>query len=227
MRRCCRFTLIEVVVAVAIFLLVSVALFAFSSGVSRSWEGITLKRNQFSELLAMDRALDSMLTNAIPFMWRDMSDGLRKETPFIIAQPEMLRIAYMHRMNDTQEGCIRFAEIYVEDEELRVAYADRPFLSWDNISPERTSISVLATGVESVSFQYADWSSDVSVDWKSRLFWRDEWETEDSGRKDIPLAVMVTVTWLDGRSQCWVRRTVGNGFRERYGNYSLPADNLP
>ena len=227
MRRIRRFTLIEVLVAVAIFLLVSVALFAFSSGVSRSWEQITVERNRFGELLATDRALDAILSNSIPFMWRDMSDGARKEVPFVIAQPDMLRIAFMHRMNDTREGAIRFAEIYVEDEELRVAYTDRPFLAWEDVDPSWTSISVLATGVESVSFQYADWSGDVSQEWKDRLFWRDEWETEDSGCKDIPLAIMITVTWLDGRQQCWVRRTVGNSFRERYGNYSVPADNNP
>ena len=221
------FTLMEVLIAVAIFTMVSLALFGFSSGVTKSWEKITLERNRFNELLVVDRAFDAILTNAIPFMWRTMDNGLREEKPFVVAEPELLRIAYIHRMNDTQEGALRFVELFVEDGELRAVYSDRPFMSWEGIEPSLCTVSVLATGVASVSFQYADWSSDVSDDWETRLFWRDEWETEESKRKDIPLAIMVTVNWEDGRSHCWLRRTVGNSFRERYGTYSLPVDNTP
>ena len=221
------FTLMEVMIAVAIFTMVALALFGFSSGVTRSWEKITLERNRFNELLVVDRALDAIFSNAIPFMWREMDNGLRTEKPFVVAGPETLRSATIHRLNDSQEGALRFVELFVEDGELRAVYSPRPFMDWEGIDPSWCTVSVLATGVESIAFSYADWSSDVSEDWENRLFWRDEWETEDSNRKDIPLAIMATVNWEDGRNQTWIRRTVGNSFRERYGTYTLPADNLP
>ena len=221
------FTLVEVVVAVTIFTLVSLALFGFSAGVTRSWTQITEERSRFNELLAADRAIDAIFTHAIPFVWREMDNGTRKETPFIVAQPDALRIACIHRLNDTQEGALRFVELFVEDGQLKALYTDRPFITWEGIDAAWQKVSVLANDVDSVSFRYADWSGDVSDEWKNRLFWRDEWETEDSGRKDIPLAILMTVTWTDGRQQSWLRRTVGNSFRERYGTYTLPADNLP
>ena len=223
-----RFTLIELMVAVTVFTLVSVALFTFSAQVSGSWARLTVERNRFNELLCMDRVIDGVLSNAIPFMWRT-EDEIPSEAPFIVAEHDYLRIAYMHNLNDAEEGAIRFVEFSLEDGNLLAVYADRPFIDWSGISEDRRTVSVLATDVASVEFQYADWSSDVSEEWRDRLFWRDIWvEDEDAEtRNDIPLAVKMTVEWNDGRRECWLRRTMGNSFRERYGTYKLPADNLP
>lgn len=225
--QCRSFTLLELIISVTIFMMIAVALFAFSSNVADSWGRITVERNRFSELMNLDRAIDSVLTNSIPFVWREMDNDLSTQVPFIVAEPGYLRIAYMHKLNDAEEGAIRFVEFTVEDGDLLAVYTDRPFIEWNEIAEDRRTTSVLATGVESISFLYADWSSDVSDDWAERLFWRDEWETEESERKDIPLAILMTVTWEDGRQESWMRRTMGNSFRERYGTYNLPADNTP
>lgn len=220
-----QFTLLELTIAVAVFMMVAVALFAYSSQVSDSWSRITLERNRFSELLGLDRAVDGILTNAVPFMWREIDSGLTTEVPFVYGASDSLRIAYLHKLNDGDEGAIRFVELSVDDGELRATYTSRPFISWDEVDDALKTVSVLATGVESISFQYADWSSDVSDEWESRMFWTDEWETEESERTDIPLAVKMTVVWEDGRQECWMRRTMGNSFRERYGTWSPPVDN--
>ena len=219
--------MLELAIAVTIFMMVAVALFAFSGHISSSWGSITTERNRLAELLAMDRAIDSIFSNAIPFLWREREDGLVKVLPFIVAESDFLRIAYMHRLNDTEEGAIRFVELFLEDGDLKALYAERPFINWEDISDERKKVSILTTGVESISFLYADFSSDVSVNWNERLFWRDSWETEDSERKDIPLAIQIRIKWQDGREEAWLRRTMGNSFRERYGTYELPLDNTP
>lgn len=221
------FTLLELVIAVAVFMMVAVALFAFSGHVSSSWGSITTERNRMAELLAMDRTLDSVFSNAIPFMWREKDSGLVNAIPFVVAESEVLRIAYLHRLNDEEEGAIRFVEIFLEDGDLLAVYADRPFINWEDIAEDRKMESVLATEVESISFQYADFSSDISENWRDRLFWRNFWETEDTGRKDIPLAILLRVKWKDGREESWLRRTMGSSYRERYGTYELPMDNLP
>ena len=44
-------------------------------------------------------------------------------------------------------------------------------------------------------------------------------ETVESERTDLPLAIMVTVHWQDGRVESWLRRSMGNGYRERYGRW--------
>ena len=222
-----QFTLLELAIAVTIFMMVAVALFAFSGHVSSSWGSITTERNRLAELLAMDRTLDSVLSNAVPFLWRERDDGLLKVRPFIVAEADVLRIAYLHRLNDTSEGALRFVELFLEDGELKALYTDRPFINWEDIADDRKKTSVISTGVESISFLYADFSSDVSEEWSQRLFWRDVWETEDSGRKDIPLAIQIRVRWQDGREESWLRRTMGNSCRERYGTFELPVDNAP
>ncbi len=219
------FTLMEVVIAVTVFMMVSVALFTFSSQVSDTWSRLTVERNRFNELLAMDRTIDGILSNAVPFMWRDTSVETGGTMPFIVADAASLRIACLHRLNDASEGALRFVEFYLEDGDLKVTYTDRPFIDWSEIDEGKRSTTILSTDVEALDFEYADWSSDVADDWQDRLFWRTDWETEDSNRTDIPLAVKMTVTWKDGRQECWLRRTTGNSFRERYGTYKLPMDN--
>ena len=221
------FTFLELIIAVAIFMLISLALFTFSKQVSDSWSRLTTERNRFNELLAMDRAIDGILTNAIPFMWKQVENGISSEVPFIVAESDYLRIATLHPLNDAEEGAIRFVEFVLEQGELKAVYTDRPFANWDEIDEDRRTSTILSTEVASLEFEYADWSSDVSDEWADRLFWRTYWETEDSERTDIPLAVKMTVTWKDGREECWLRRTMGNSYRERYGTYKLPQDNTP
>ena len=215
------FTFLEIIIAVSIFMLVALALFAYSLETSRSWEKIVTERNRFSELLALDRSISAMLENIIPFTWPD-EDG--RSVPFIIASQDSLRCAYIHRLNDEIEGCLRFAEFLLEDGKLHIVYSDRPFLHWDQVGV-RKKTALLAEGVESIRFRYADWSADNSSDWEQRLLWLDQWETENSERKDVPLAVMLTINWQDGRTESWLRRTMGSGFRERFGKWEpLPDD---
>ena len=237
------FTFLELIIAVTIFMLISLALFTFSHQVSESWSRLTVERNRFNELLAMDRAIDSILTNAIPFMWKQVDNGISSEIPFIVAEKDYLRIACLHPINDPQEGAIRFVEFVLEQGDLKAVYTDRPFAFWDEIDEDRRSTTILSTEVASLEFEYADWSSDVSVDWSERLLWRTEWlEDTDTdtdtdtdsdsnnasqARSDIPLAIRMTVTWEDGRQESWLRRTMGNSYRERYGTYKLPQDNIP
>jgi hypothetical protein len=81
-------------------------------------------------------------------------------------------------------------------------------------------VSVLARDVDHVSFQYADFAPDQEDDWNRRLEWVSEWDTDDEHpREEIPLAIMITVVWQDGRAESWLRRTAGEGYRERFGKW--------
>ena len=214
------FTLLEIIIAVSIFLIVALTLYSYSRETSNSWTRIIKERNRFSELLALDRTLNSVLDQMIPFTWPD-PDGVK--TPFLTAERDRLRCAYLHRLNDEVEGALRFAEFVLEDGKFYLVYSDRPFLNWDEVG-ERKKTALLAEKVDSIDFLYADWSADDSLDWGERLMWLDEWENIESERMDVPLAVKLTVNWQDGRTETWLRRCMGTSYRERYGKWDPLPD---
>ena len=172
----------------------------------------------------MDRAIDAVLANAVPFTWNTGEDITSEDStfPFIVANSHTLRIAYLHDLHDPVEGALRFAEFVVQDENLYLMYSDRPFYQWTDLG-DRSQMVLLAEKVKMVTFSYLDWSDDEDDDWEDRILWLDEWETDESERTDIPLAIQMTVEWLDGTTESWYRRTMCNSYRERYGKWS-PLD---
>ncbi len=219
-RRHHHFTFLEVAIAVTITMMVALALYGFSNSVTKSWAQMVEVKNRFNELLNLDRAIDSVLANVVPFTWRDQENV---EYPFIVADPNGLRVAYLHSVHDIVEGGIRFAEFTIQDDNLCLRYSDRPFYDWDETGG-REQLVTLAEEVESISFLYADWNDDQDSNWQDRLLWLDHWETANSERMDVPLAIVMTVNWKDGRTKSWIRRTMGNSYRERYGKWDPLAD---
>lgn len=214
------FTLLELAIAVAILLSLTVVLFAYSRGVSRSWTKILRGKNRFQELLGVDRVVDAALSHAVPFTWKsDQATRDDGKFPFLVAQEDFLRLAYLHDLHDPVEGALRFGEFRVQDENLYFTYSDRPFYQWEDLGG-RDQTLLLAENVERISFAYLDWSADENDDWEDRWLWLEEWETEDSQRMDLPLAIRMTVFWKDGRRETWMRRTMGNAYRERFGKWN-------
>lgn len=217
------FTLIEIIIAVSIFLLIALSLFMYSSGVTRSWEHTVKRRNNLNEMLVLDRTFAAVLPNIIPFTWKNRDDD-NKAYPFVLATSDRLRCAYLHRLNDEEEGAIRFCEIYLEDGKVYMSHVDRPFYDWSEVR-DRTVVSLLTENVEELHFLYVDWNADSTEDWWNRMEWRDDWENEESGRDDVPLAVLLSIRWEDGTEENWMYRTMGNGYRERYGEWSPQEEN--
>ncbi len=228
MRRRRPFTLLELIIAVSVFTMVSLALYAYSSGVTDSWGRLSTERNRFNEVMELDRAVNSIFPYAVPFLWRDPDSETSQELPFILATDSMLRLAYFHKLNDADEGAIRFVQLELRDGDLLATYTDRPFITWETAPQDRLQTSILASGVSELHFRYADHINDPAEDWNTRLFWREDWDDPDDDtddREDIPLAIQMTVTWEDGRVETWLRRTMGVSYRERYGTWTLPQDN--
>lgn len=222
-RRIHPFTLLEVLIASLILCGMAAALFAFSSHVTSAWQQLLARKDKLSAVMKVDRAFNAILPNIIPFTWPDESDENRTELPILIATPNYLKCAYLHRLNDAEEGAIRFCEITVDNGQLVIQYSDRPCLNW-NEAGNRIWTTVLADNVASLDFFYIDWDADITNDnWDERLLMVDFWDNENIDRDDVPLAILVTVTWQDGYSESWFRRTMGNGFRERFGKWN-PVD---
>ncbi len=205
------FTLIEIMVASIVFMLVLVVVVAFSREMVNSWERLQREQKRFTNLMSLDRALDGMLTNVIDFKWRD-----EEKEEFQIFQGEVDRVqfAYLHNLNSLDDGALRFVQLQVADNQLLALYQERPFLT--AFEPgEEARVSMLAEGIDDISLSYADWVPDQGVDWL------DEWDVE---REELPLAFMITVRWLDGREESWLRRTAASGFRERFGRWKAPEE---
>ena len=96
-----QFTLLEVMVASAVLLLLAMVLLAASNEVTKSWRRLVNEQDRFSDLLAVDRTLDGVLTNVLPFRWRDDEN---QERPAFLGEPHRLRLAYRHPFNQPADA---------------------------------------------------------------------------------------------------------------------------
>ncbi|MFA5204428.1 MAG: hypothetical protein WC708_08485 [Lentisphaeria bacterium] len=208
------FTLLEVMVASAVLLLLSVVLLTAGNEVVKSWRRLTAEQDRFSDLLTVDRTLDSVLTNVIPFRWRD-SDN--EERAVFLGEPHRVRLAYRHPLNQPADGAIRFFALEAEHGELRACTWERPFVDWNKAGPA-AAVTVLTTGVSGLDIRYADQPGTTTND---PLVWKDDWDP--ARRREPPLAIWVTVTWADGRVESWLRRTAGSGQFERFHDWRPDA----
>lgn len=215
-----RFTLLEILIASTVFSMVVIVLFAFAREVSKSWGRLNREETVLRQLIGLDRALETLLPNAVPFVWPDV-DNEDEKTPFFVGEPEYVRFAYVHRLNNPADGALRFVEMHVEDGLLMAFYSERPYLHWNDVSDTGRS-TVLARDVDKVEFRYADWEDKPGSEaWGDALVWLDEWDAE---RLELPLGIHMTVTWEDGRVESWFRRTAAQGYRERFGKWKPASD---
>ncbi len=206
------FTLLELMVAMVVFTLVAAGLFAFGREVAKSWGRMHREQQRFAALMALDRALDNMLTNIVPFTWHD-EEG--RPLPAFAGEGDRVRFATRHSLSNLNDGAIRFVALFVnEDDQLLAVYQQRPYLDWDEFR-EFAQVSVLADDVESVEFTYVDEIKDQGLSWES------EWDPE---REAMPLGIMMAVQWRDGRVESWLRRTAGSGLRESWGRWEARTE---
>ncbi|MBT3290552.1 MAG: type II secretion system protein [Victivallales bacterium] len=217
-----RFTLLELIVAVAVFSLVMTVLYGFGRQVTVAWERMRRDQRAMARLMSLDRALDGILTNAVPFLWPEPDADVGSSEKLVFeGREDSLLLATLHRVStEGTDGAIRFVRLALRDGDLVAEYAPRPFWDW-NETGDGGETSVLARDVSNVSFLYADFLPDRDAAWEDRLEWFSEWDLdEDKPRQEIPLAIMVTVTWQNGNVESWLRRTAGQGYRERFGKWA-------
>jgi len=210
-----RFTLLELLIAILMLAGLIAAVFMAAAGVTSSWERMTVESDRFAELLVLDRTLDSLLSNAVPFRWASENTD-QPERPAFYGRPDQLGFTSIGQVHSTETGGIVFVHLQVVDENLVAYYQPRPLLHPED--PEMSAnTSVLASGIRHMDCLYADSSAEGDIEWV------DEWDHEEE-RLEIPLAVALRVFWLDGREEAWLRRTAGSGQFERYGQWK-PGNN--
>lgn len=199
------FTLIEMIVAVGIMMLVFTAAGTCLMSVQQTWQKTQERNESFKKLMTIDKIVNANFPNIIPFEWKD--DQLRKRNIFL-GDSDKVVFATFHRVNIMKEGSIRFVTIFVKDDKLIVGYRNTPILFWNEAFTPAIEEEV-ASGVDKVSFLYADF------DREKRLIWDEDWDEEV--RRNLPLAIQMTIYWKNGEQTSWLRRTAGSGKRENFG----------
>lgn len=207
-----RFTLVELVVAIAIFASITMlAGFAMIS-VRDNWRRTHDRAERLDKMLKIDRLVESSFRNVIPFTWPERESPDRHEIPVFRGTEDEVTFAYMHRINKSDLGAIRFIRLYLDDGRLIAEYRKTPITIDEDGGELRTE--VISEDLASLSFSYADYDDAGEIEWL------DEWERdpEDKSKKnDMPVAMRMTVEWEDESTETWLRRTAGSGLHESLG----------
>ncbi|MDD5727520.1 MAG: prepilin-type N-terminal cleavage/methylation domain-containing protein, partial [Victivallales bacterium] len=189
------FTILEVVLALAIFAMASLLTGSTLYAMQRSWRQIKKQSAYLKTCQTVDRVVDYAVRNAVPFKWRDQN---LKASLVFKGDPEELILSYLHRVSSLEDGGIRFIRFCLEDGNLAVYYRQTPILYWLNEDLETgCRKEIIAREVEGISFLYADRNADS-------LNWQDDWNEENE--KNIPLAIQMTICFKDGRKVSWLRQ---------------------
>ncbi len=201
------FTLLEVVLAVSIFAMISAMVGGVLFSVERSYRSIRAQNEMLELKMRLESFADSTLRNAVPFCWTD-TEHLTKRQIFL-GEERRLIFAYLHPAFGGKETGLRFVELSLSSDcELVARYRSEPLLYWDESDFEFSESEVLASGVQNLHFCYADKES-------GEIVWTSEWDRELDDR--IPLGIGMSVELNDGTVLKYLRRTAGSSFLSSYG----------
>jgi prepilin-type N-terminal cleavage/methylation domain-containing protein len=194
------FTLLEVIISMSIFLMIMLTIGMGTMSILKTWDRVQIHSKNLRKLQLIDRVVSPSFKNAIPLNWHDNDGGIAST---FLGEESIVSFAYLHRINRTSEGGIRFLKLYLINGKFIAAYSNTPML---NMSGDNQNLKkeVLSENVRSISFNYA------YLD-KGEITWTNIWE--EQGYR-IPKAIQLTVEWENGESETWLRRTAGNGFKE-------------
>ena len=201
------FTLIEMVVAMAIMVVVAMIIGTASATFYNAYQRSQRNVDQLETCLMIDRIFDSLVRNAIPFKWADEDNTMRL---VFEGEPDTLLFTTLRRSYGKDPGGILFVRLLVEDEQLIAEYSNSPMLPWSE-DDENKSIQreVIAKNIAAISFQYAESDEEECVEWL------ETWDEEE--HEALPLAIRMTVEWTDGCKEYWLRRTAGNAKETTFG----------
>ncbi len=198
------FTLLEIVLALAIFAVMMTLIASILFSARQGWVVVRESTTELEMLLRLERLADTAFRNAIPFRWPNDN---RREVQIFRGEPDFLRLAYLHRINDPGEGGIRFLELSLQGSALTAHY--RPYPLLDDSERGKTD-EIIAEGIRKLTFSYA-------LRKNGEILWQSEFDAVAAGT--IPPAIRMDVEWENGRKTSFLRRTAGHSHRSSYGKF--------
>ncbi len=202
MMKYCKFTLIELVVAIAILVMIAAIVGISGTAFYRGYERTLKVTTRLKQFMAIDNLMDTHIRNMIPFVWAD-EDNV--EQLVFDGEENRIHFATLRRSYGDTPGSLIFIRVFVEDEKLLAEYSLYPRLPWledgDESMPYTTE--VIAENVRSVTFNYAEESTESEGD----VEFLDEYRQEDN--VSLPLAILMKVEFTDGTTEQWLRRVAG------------------
>lgn len=198
------FTLLEIVLALAIFSVIATLAGSILFSSQQGWNVIRESSAELETLQRLDRIADTAFRNAVPFHWPDENN---RNVQLFRGKEAFLRLAHLHRVNDPAEGGLRFLEISKEESDLIARYRRYPIIE-DNDAECRTE--VIASGIRHLSFSYAFREN-------GKISWQSEFDAETA--QTIPVAIRMNVEFENGRKVSFLRRTAGNSNVSSYGKF--------
>ncbi len=198
------FSLIEIIVAFAILSLLATLISTVLFSVQKSWSKIQENTALLEDMVKLDRIANNVFRNAVPFYWPDENN---KNRQIFKGKSDFVRLAYLHRINSEHENGIRFIELFLRRNKLVAKYRDYPIMEEN---PEHCMEEILISNIQKLEFRYAERSNNEVV-WNC--------EFDEVAAENIPLAIRMTITFEDGETVDFLRRTAGNSFVSSYGKY--------
>lgn len=212
------FTLIELVVAMAIMIIVALIIATAGNTFYNAYTRSLKATKKLKTYMAIDRIWDTCVRNMVPFKWKD-EDGASR---FIFEGTEdtLLFTALRRAHGDDPNGLI-FVKLEVENSKLVARSSFYPMRFWleDEVTDQKIEKEILAENVKEIIFEYAEMNSDGDG-----IEWYESWEEEEHAA--IPLAVRMKVEWLDGSVEYWLRRTAGVDFKSTFGNREVLSESM-
>lgn len=193
-----NFTLIEMVVAMAVMVVVAMIIGTASATFYNAYVRSARSINRLETCLAIDRIFDSLIRNAIPFKWVDDENASR----FVFeGNNDSLLFTALRRIYGRDSSAILFVRLLVEDGQLIAEYSNSPILPWSEENDQGIEREVIAKNIAAITFEYAEFDEEEGIEWL------DVWEEDEHDA--LPLAIRMTVEWTDGRKEYWLRRLAG------------------
>ncbi len=192
------FTLVEMMAAVGVLLMVGMVIGVSVNGFYRTYQSVKRAGDELNVYLKIDRLADNIFRNTIPFKWKNDQD---EEKIVFRGSVDELYLASQSRAYSGEYGAFVFARIFLEDGKLICEYSPVPYLPWtegENVNLKR---EVVAEKIKNLKFTYAAFDENNEVEWI------DEYNEDDY--IDVPIGIMMTLDFEDGRSEVWLRRTAG------------------
>lgn len=197
------FTLIEILIATALTAVLIALLALVNTSASRTWESVEKRSAKLQDLMIVRQSLGKLVSNAVPY-----HQG--KDDSFYNAfegEANHFRLASLQRITNLEDGGLIFAELSVEDEQLQLNYAFRPWNANSDLELDRT---VLLEEVQSLSCRYA------YAEEEREIAWCEQWIEEEHDA--LPLGIEITIEFNNGDQESFLWRTAANSRYERWEN---------